>query len=68
MAYTPTKGVFVNGRIIDADDILNEFTAISIATKENSEASKTLSEAAKKEATDYTDNQLISLKVDGGTF
>lgn len=68
MAYEPTKGIIVNGRIIDADDLMNEFTAISVATKENSTKSTTEAEQARVDAVKHTDDKFSALNIDGGTF
>lgn len=68
MAYEPTQGVIVNGRIIDADDLMNEFTAISVATKENSAKAETVAKQAEEAAKTYSDGKLAEFKVDGGTF
>lgn len=68
MSYTPTKGVFVNGKVADATDMLNELVAISTATqgietKVTTDTTKTLTDSKK-----YTDDQLTALAIDGGTF
>lgn len=66
--YTPSKGIFANGRIADATDIVNEFSAVAsgIAEVDSKVVSVTTESATETRA--YVDTQLASLKVDGGTF
>lgn len=68
MSYTPTQGLFVNGRVADADEVLNEFGAIAgaIADTENSVESKALEVTT--ETKKYTDDEIAKLNIDGGTF
>lgn len=68
MAYNPTQGVIVDGRIIEAADLMNEFTAISVATKENAANATTAAAKAREEAIQHTDDAFAQFNIDGGTF
>lgn len=66
MSYTPQQGLFINGRIADGQEVLNEFNAISVAITEVD--NKVASEATKAlgDSKVYTDGKLTELTVDGG--
>lgn len=68
MPYEPTQGVIVNGAIIDADDLANEFQAISLFSKEVETKVDNNSQAAIDTSKKYTDAQVAGIIVDGGTF
>ncbi|AHK11867.1 hypothetical protein CHOED_07 [Vibrio phage CHOED] len=69
MAYNVTPGTIVNGRIIDAVDLLNEFTAISIASKDAESKIEDAKAAAIQDSKTYTDTTLAAETIiDGGTF
>lgn len=68
MAYEPTPGIFENGRIADATEILNEFTAISAATKENTTHIDSQSQVQLEESKKYTDTKLAAFTIDGGVL
>lgn len=68
MSYTPTQGLFVNGRVADADEILNEFGAISGAISEVASEVEAKTLESTTESKEYTDNKLTQLNIDGGTF
>jgi hypothetical protein len=68
--YTPTQGVFVNGRVADADDVMNEFDTIATAINDTDTESATRDATNLKEAKDYTDAEIqkAHTTIDGGTF
>lgn len=70
MSYNPTQGVIVDGEIIEADDLMNEFNAIAVET--NALASQISTQAAQTEqaAKSYTDTTVAAAvaTIDGGTF
>lgn len=68
MSYKPQQGLFVNGRIADANEVLNEFNAISVSIAETENAIAAKTAEAQKASQDYTDKQLADTTVDGGTF
>lgn len=68
MSYTPTQGLFVNGRVADADEILNEFGAIAGAITDAENTIESTALEAEKTAKTYTDDELSKFNVDGGTF
>lgn len=68
MSYTPTPGIFVNGRIADAVEVLNEFSAISVATKENATKIESATQKQLQASKTYTDTELGKINVDGGSF
>lgn len=68
MSYTPTQGLFVNGRVADANEILNEFGAIAGAIGEVATEISTKTLEVTKEAKQYTDTTVGNIVVDGGTF
>lgn len=66
--YTPTQGLFVNGRVADADEVLNEFGAIAGAIKDVDDKVVSATTDSTKESKQYTDDKLSQLAIDGGTF
>lgn len=68
MSYTPTQGLFVNGRVADANELLNELGAIAgaITETDNSIESKAVTVVA--ETKQYTDDEISKINIDGGTF
>lgn len=68
MSYNPTQGIFVNGRVADANELLNELGAISGAIKEVDDKVVSADVEVTKEAKAYTDSELAALAIDGGTF
>lgn len=68
MAYKPVQGLFVNGRIADATEVLNEFTAISTETDSLANSITTASAKALEDAKKDTDDKLAAFAIDGGTF
>lgn len=66
--YKVSQGVFVDGAIADAEDFLNEFGAVATELASmNTELNTKILENASA-STKYTDDQLDSIEVDGGTF
>lgn len=66
--YTPSQGVFVNGKIADADDMMNEFNSVATAINDTNTESETRDVQNLQAAKTYSDSKLAAYNVDGGTF
>lgn len=67
--YTPTQGKIINGRVADADDIMNEFSAISQTFQSaQDETEKKLQETLEAAKTHTTEAMAGIQNIDGGTF
>lgn len=66
--YTPSKGIFVNGRIADAADMVNEFSAIATGIIEIDNKVTTAADDAEKTSIAHTDARFNDLVIDGGVF
>lgn len=66
--YTPTKGIFVNGRIADAVDLVNEFSAVASGIVEVDNKVVSATSEAETAAKAYTDTKFAALIIDGGSF
>jgi hypothetical protein len=66
--YSPTQGIFINGRVADATDLVNEFAAIAAGINEVDGKVVSKAEDAEDNANGYTDGLFLALDIDGGTF
>lgn len=68
--YTPSQGVFVNGRVADADDMMNELDIIATAINTSNAEHESRDVKNLNTAKAYTDTEVVNaLKViDGGVF
>lgn len=66
--YVPSQGMFVNGRIADGDDMMNELNTIATSIIDTNRESESGDVLTLQTAKTYSDNSLSAYKVDGGTF
>lgn len=67
-SYTPTQDKFVNGSVADADDLTNEFQAISQAFDTTDSKLDAAVQEVDKKIDDLSKGVLQGVSVDGGEY